>query len=208
MIRGLLMEFGITFRKGFASLKKQIPLVLEDAENEFPMPFRHELNRVWQYWQTLEKTLQDSDKQLRGQANTIEPCKRLQEIEGIGPVNAIILFVLLGDGSGFRNGREASAYIGATPKQHSSGGKVVLLGISKHTGHRKERSSLIQGARSVVHKSCCGDTAKGKWLRGVIERSGHGKASVALVNKNIRQAWAVLSSGEAYDTEKTTAKAA
>ena len=91
----------------------------------------------------------------------------------------------------------ASAYVGLSPKQHSSGGKTVLLGIGK-TGNKRLRSVLIQGARSVVHKLKEPKTAKERWLWGIIQRSGHGAAAVALANKNIRTAWAMLQSGEDY----------
>jgi len=204
MIRGLLLEYGEVFRKGFAALKQHLPLILEDAENELPMAFRQALACMWQHWLIQEQTLKDFEKPLHMEINSILACRRLQQLEGVGPINAAGLYIVLGDGKSFSNGREASAYIGLTPKQHSSGGKVSMMGIGKTTGHKQLRSTLIQGARSIVHKKCPAN-AKGEWLHRLILRAGHGKASVALANRTVRQAWAMLNYGEEYDENKGAA---
>ena len=119
------------------------------------------------------------------------------KLEGVGPIGANLMVATLGNGTAFKNGRNASAYVGLTPKQHSSGGKTVLTSIGTTANHRL-RSVLIQGARSVVHKLKEPRTAKERWLWHIIQRAGHGKAAVALANKNIRTAWAMLQSGKQY----------
>jgi len=204
MMRGLLLEYGEVFRKGFAALKQHLPLILENAENELPMAFRESLGRMWQHWLLLEQTLKDFEKPLRSEIDRIAVCRRLQQLEGVGPINAAGLYIVLGDGKNFSSGREASAYIGLTPKQHSSGGKVSMRGIGKTTGHKQLRSTLIQGARSIVHKKCPAN-AKGEWLHRLILRAGHGKASVALANRTVRQAWAMLNYDEDYNANKGAA---
>jgi len=204
MLRGLLMEYGEVFRKGFAALKQHLPLILEDAENELPMAFRQSLDRMWQHWLMLEQTLKEFEKPLRREIDSILACRRLQQLEGVGPINAAGLYIVLGDGKSFSSGREASAYIGLTPKQHSSGGKVSMRGIGKTTGHKQLRSTLIQGVRAIVYKKCPAN-AKGEWLHRLILRAGHGKASVALANRTVRQAWAMLNYGEEYDACKSAA---
>ena len=108
----------------------------------------------------------------------------------------------LGTGEAFRNGRQFSAYLGLTPKQYSSGGKTNIVGISKKVANKRLRSVLIQGARSYVHKLKEPGSPKDQWLWSLIQRAGHGKAAVALANKNVRTAWALLTEGTEYDRQR------
>jgi transposase len=125
-------------------------------------------------------------------------CRRLTALEGIGPVCAVLLYATLGSGEAFTNGRQFSAYLGLTPKQFSSGGKVNLVGISRHVANRRLRAVLIQGARAYVYRLKEPKTAKDHWLWAIIERSGKCKAAVALANKNVRTAWAMLTQNTEY----------
>ncbi len=111
----------------------------------------------------------------------------------------MLLFATLGTGEAFASGREYSAYLGLTPKQHSSGGKTSIVGISKHIANRRLRAVLIQGARAYVHKLKEPRTYKDRWLLALIERAGYGRAAVALAHKNVRTAWALLTRGTDYD---------
>ena len=115
-------------------------------------------------------------------------------------MGALGLYVALGDGSSYDNGRNAAACIGLTPKQHSSGGKVVLKGIGKKSGMKRLRSCLIQGAQSAISALERREprTEKECWLKALIERRGRGRAAVALANKNVRTAWAMLKHNEPY----------
>jgi transposase len=110
----------------------------------------------------------------------------------------VLLFATLGSGEAFANGRQFSAYLGLTPKQHSSAGKVKLIGISKKAANKRLRAVLIQGARAYVHRLKEPKSFKDRWLKELIERAGTGKAAVALANKNVRTAWAMLTRGESY----------
>ena len=121
------------------------------------------------------------------------------ELEGVGPIGAILLFATLGTGEAFKSGREFSAYIGLTPKQHSSGGKTNFVGISKFIANHQLRAILVQGARAYVHKLKDPTTPKQKWLHALILRAGYGRAAVALANKTVRTAWALLTTGTEYD---------
>ena len=105
----------------------------------------------------------------------------------------------LGSGEAFRSGREFSAYLGLTPKQYSSGGKTNLMGISRFVANKRLRAVLIQGARAYIHRVKEPSSPKDQWLMKLVERAGYGKASVALANKNVRTAWAMLTKGEDYD---------
>ncbi len=121
-------------------------------------------------------------------------------IPGIGALSASALVAKLGDGSEFRNGREAAAYLGLVPKQYSTGGKPKLGGISKR-GDDALRGLLIQGARSVLRVSDQREGALGDWLRRLLERHHSNVAAVALANKNVRVVWALLRRGGTYREE-------
>jgi transposase len=200
-IRGLLMEFGIFIPKGYSSLFKNLPDVLEDAENNVTDIFRTTLNLMYQRLLALRDDIQALDTQIKQIVKDNIACRNLTNMEGIGPISAILLFSTLGSGEAFKNGREFSAYIGLTPKQHSSGGKVNLTGISKYVANKRVRSVLIQGARAYLYRVKTANTKKDEWLLKLIERVGYGKASVALANKNARTAWALLTQGTEFKKE-------
>ena len=200
-IRGHLAEFGLIIPKGYKSLRTQLPLILEDAENGLPMPVRMAINIYWQDWQLAHQKVMELEKEKLVELNQIQSAKEILKIEGIGPVCASGLICTLGDGSVFKRGKEAAAFIGTSPKQHSSGGKVIMVGISKTTGHKKLRSALIQGARSVILKLKAKkepSSEKERWLAQLIERQGENRAAVALANKNVRTAWALLVHNREY----------
>lgn len=200
MIRGLLTEFGIVFPRGFAQLKRQVPLILEDAENGLPFTFRETLDQAWCHWQLLQEQVKTCEKRLQQRVKHNASCHRLLQLEGVGPMNALGLYVTLGDGQAFSNGRNAAACIGLTPKQYSSGGIVHLGGIGKKSGCKRLRSSLIQGAQAVIEAVIKRGprTGKERWLQALVERRGRGRAAVALANKTVRTAWAMLKYDQTY----------
>ena len=201
MIRGLLFEFGLTIPKGISAFKRKVVEILEDAENDIPMPLRWQLIESWQYYLELEARLKFAERARDQLIAHHQPCQQLIQLQGVGPVNSLGLYLTLGDrGSSFANGREASACIGATPRQYSTGGKVTMLGIRKKCVNKRLRSNLIQGARSVIKALKKRDPRNGleTWLEKLIERRGESRAAVALVNKTIRLAWAMLRHGEDF----------
>ncbi len=200
MIRGLLAEFGIVFPKGFSALKRHVPLVLEDAENGLPFSFRETLDQAWQHWRYLAEEVERCKSRLLKRVQQDTQCSRLMALEGVGPMNALGLYVMLGDGHTFNNGRNAAACIGLTPKQHSSGGIVHLKGIGKKSGCKRLRSSLIQGAQAVITtlEKRPPRSEKERWLISLVERRGRGRAAVALANKTARTAWAMLRYDQDY----------
>jgi len=200
-IRGLLMEFGLVIPQGFASLTKAIPEILEDGENELADSYRPTLNKLYLRFKILQEDIVFMDNEIKQIMKQHEQCHQLTHMEGVGPISAVLLYATLGTGEAFKNGREFSAYIGLTPKQYSSGGKTNLMGISKHVANRRLRSVLITGARAYVHKMKEPKTQKDKWLASLIIRAGHGKAAVALANKNVRTAWAMLTHGTEYNKQ-------
>jgi transposase len=200
-LRGLLLEFGVVIPRGFAALTQRIPDILEDGENELPDIYRPTLARLYERFCRLREDIHFLDKQIACLVKQNEPCRHLTEMEGVGPISAILLFATLGTGEAFKNGREFSAYIGLTPKQYSSGGKTNIIGISRHVANRRLRAVLIQGARAYVHKMKEPQSPKDKWLWSLIQRAGYGRAAVALANKNVRTAWALLTRGTVYDKQ-------
>lgn len=201
MIRGLLAEFGICFAKGISAFKTNIPEILEDAENGIPHVFRTQVAAMYEAFLNAETHLKSVNKQLKVLINQQGHCKQLMALEGVGPVNALSLFLTLGEkGQSFSHGREASACIGLTPKQYSTGGITIMGGIGKKAGNKRLRSNLIQGALAVVQvvDKRTPKNTKEQWLKNLIELKGTRRAAVALANKTVRTAWAILHHGEEY----------
>jgi transposase len=197
-IRGLLLEFGIVIPQGFAALYRQLPEILEDGDNELPDLYRPTLHLLYRRLCDLRADLEQLNETLKTLVKDHPVCRRLTALEGIGPVCAVLLYASLGNGEAFANGRQFSAYLGLTPKQFSSGGKVNLVGISRYVANRRLRAVLIQGARAYVYRLKEPKTAKDRWLWAMIERSGKCKTAVALANKNVRTAWAMLTQNTEY----------
>lgn len=204
LIRGLLREFGLVVPKGKAALRARIVEILQDENTEMPQPLRKQLMDLWGHYQHADAQLRDSER-LRDQLIVDhEACRQLMRLEGVGPVNALNLYLCLGQqGKSFANGREAATCIGLTPKQYSTGGKVVMLGISRVRTNRRLRSTLVQGARSVMKalRRRAPRSAREVWLKALIERRGEGRAAVAYANKTVRLAWAMLHYGEEFRLE-------
>ena len=124
-------------------------------------------------------------------------CQRLNDILGIGPLTASATYAAVGEGKDFVNGRHFSAWLGLVPRQHSSGGKTVLLGISKR-GNAYLRTLYIHGARAVLRHSATKKDSFSVWAQAVLARRGHNKACVAVANKMARMAWVIMAKGESY----------
>jgi transposase len=130
-------------------------------------------------------------------ASSDAACRRLRQIPGIGPLIATAIVAAIGNGAAFHKGREFAAWMGLVPKQHSTGGKSKLLGISKR-GNQYLRKILIHGARSIVLNSKRDQIQMGTWMTALEARAPRNVLVVAVANKLARIAWAVLSSGNDY----------
>jgi transposase len=197
-LRGLLMEFGIVIPQGFASLYRLLPEILEDGENELPDLYRPTLNLLYGRLCGLREDLERLNREIEVLVHANPVCRRLTALEGVGPIGSVLLYATLGTGEAFINGRQFSAYLGLTPKQFSSGGRVNLVGISKRVANKRLRAVLIQGARAYVYHMKEPKTTKDRWLWAIVERNGKCKAAVALANKNVRTAWAMLTQNTEY----------
>ena len=191
-IRALAYEFGVTTPKGKKALRTRVAELLAPESELLTTPLKQLLHTAWEQYQQTESALKTVTRQLEQFTQPIEACERLQELEGVGPKAASLLYAVIGNGNAFPNGRAASVYAGVTPRQHSSGGKTVLLGITKH-GDCSLRATLYQGALSVISAlKSVPKTVKQRWLIDLVNRVGVKRACIALVNKTIRTAWAML----------------
>jgi transposase len=189
-IRGLLAEFGQIIPQGLAPLRQRVPEILEDASNELPGSFRLLVQRLLDHLKVLETQISELNAQILAWHRTNAESLKLEQVPGIGPITASALVASVGDAAQFSCGRELSAWIGLVPRQHSSGGKERLLGISKR-GDVYLRTLLIHGARALVQLAQL-HPERYKWLAALIARSNANIAAVAVANKNARIAWAVL----------------
>jgi len=198
-IRGFLLERGITFAKGPANLRHQMPAILEDAEQNLTPRLRSLLAHLWQEWKTLNSDIERVSDEIDAIAGQDAACQRLRQIPGVGPLVATATVAAIGNGAAFHRGREFAAWLGLVPRQHSTGGKAQLLGISKR-GNVYLRRMFIHGARAVL--LCVKhDTGRlGQWMRQLELRAPRNKVIVAVANKLARIVWAVLSSGNEYRT--------
>jgi len=196
-LRGLLGEYGLVAPKGVSALRRRVPQLLEDPENGLSDFFRRLLAQDYRRFQELDTHIEAYTKELKAHSRQNEACQRLQTIPGFGPILASRFHSVVGDGQAYRRGRDVSAAVGVVPRQHSSGGKNVLLGISKR-GDRHLRTLLIHGARSVVRSAANKDDRLSRWTNKIRAERGHNKAAVALANKMARIGWAVLHNNTVY----------
>jgi transposase len=201
-IRGLLGEYGIVFAQGVATLRRKISEILEDAENGLSLEFRDLLARRYDQLVELEGHISFYTKKLERLSQRDDACLRLQTVPGFGPIVASAFRSVIGDGRAYARGRDAAASIGLVPRQHSSGGKNVLLGISKR-GNKYLRKQLVHGARSVVLQAVHKEDPLSRWINRIREERGWNKAIVALANKMARIGWAILRYNTRYQPVST-----
>jgi len=196
-IRGFLLERGITFGRGPAQLRNRMAEVLEDADNALTPRMRILLERLWVEWKQLESDIAVAAEEIEQICQDDAGCRRLCEIPGVGPLVATATIAAVGNGAAFRKGREFAAWLGLVPRQHSTGGKTRLLGISKR-GNLYLRRMFIHGARAVVFRVRHDTGGFGQWVQQLSTRATPNKVIVAVANKLARIASAVLFRGEDY----------
>ena len=199
-IRGLLGEYGIVMRKGVSVVRREVPELLGDADNGLSERFRALLFRQYQRFLSIDEELAWYKAQLIAEAKSDDTCRRLSAVPGFGPVVSSAFKSWIGDGKQFKRGRDASAALGVVPRQHTTGGKVLLLGITQR-GDSYMRSLVIHGARSVVTHAKHKTDSLSRWINHLVATRGFNKAVVALANKLIRIAWVVVARGEDYSPQ-------
>ena len=206
-IRGLLGEFGLIIPQGIANIAKRVPELIEDASIELTGSFRLLIDRLMEHLKELHRQVDELDAKIKEWHRASEASCKLEKIPGIGPVTASALIATIGNAKNFDNGRQMAAWLGLVPKQHSSGGKNVLLGMSKR-GDTYLRTMLIHGARSVIYAAQRKKEKVEGWLSRLIERRNINVAAVALANKNARIVWALLARDREFRSDYTSAVAA
>jgi transposase len=197
-IRGLLAEYGIVVKLGIPHLRKILPeLFAMDTDNGLTSLLKELLEAQYNALLLLEQQIDEFDIQLTRIAKENETCQRLQQIEGVGVITAVAVLACVGEGKGFNNGRHFAAFLGLVPRQHSSGGREQLLGISKR-GDNYLRKLFIHGGRSVVQRAHKKTDARSQWIEQLKVRRGVNRTAVAIANKNARIVMALLLNKEVY----------
>jgi len=202
-IRGLLSEFGLIVPQGIAHLYQRVPALLDEAKDALPGTFRELVLRLLAHLQELNRQVGEMEVQIQmwHRANALS--LKLEKIPGIGPITASALVASIGDAKNFANGRQLAAWVGLVPRQHSSGGKTNLLGISKR-GDTYLRTLLIHGARAVIRHAELKLDVQG-WLHKLVARRNKNVAAVALANKNARIVWALLARDREFRSDYAVA---
>jgi len=191
-LRAMLVEFGVVVARSIGALRRRIPEVLEDGENELTEGMRQLVAEEFERWKALAERAETLKAQIGWASRTDATMRRLQdELIGVGPLSAAGLWTAVADAGAFVRGRQFAAYLGLVPRQHTTGDRPRLLGIRKG-GQNELRALLIHGARAAIRHLGDKDDSQSRWLRALIERRGKNRAAVALANKNARQAWAIL----------------
>ena len=199
-IRGLLLEFGIVINQGDAALERVVPDILEDAENSLPIVLKQAISVSYDLYKTQCEAKAQLHKKIEAITKENDSCQRLMALEGVGPITAIELLSFLGNTSQFSDARGAAACAGVTPVQHSSGGKAKIGHIPKKHGNTLKKN-LFLGARTVVsllkHKEAT--TEKERWIKNLLTRKSVKCVAIALANKTVRTAYALLKNGSKYE---------
>lgn len=203
-IKGLVTEYGIVAPVGLASLRSSIPSWLEDAENELTVLFGSLLHGLWEDLRRCDGRIAAMDAEVGRIAKSDPVAQRLQQLRGVGPLIATALIASVGNGEQFKQGRQMAAALGLTPRQHSSGGKARLLGISKR-GDPYLQSILIHGARATVAHAKNNEDRLSRWMTALAQRRHMNVAAVALANKTVRMAWAMMRTETNYDPDYVAA---
>ena len=212
VVRGLLREFGLVIRKGAATVRREVPGLLADADNGLPYRLRAVLSALLQEISELDARLAQIDAQLREFARQQPLLQRIDGICGVGVLTATALWAALGDVERFRRGRQLAAWFGLPPKEHSSGSRRRLGAMSKR-GDPALRTLLIHGGRSCLaaaeRRARAGEplTPLQRWMVACSERCGRNKAAVAVANKIARILWAVWRHDRTYDPNFTATTA-
>jgi transposase len=190
-VRAFCLEYGVAIRQGAGVFRLELPRVLADETNDLTPAMRRILTELFEDVVRLDQRIAGLTREIEGLAASEDRARRLMTIPGIGPLGATALLAAAGDCRQFRRARDFAAWLGLVPREHSTGGKTTLLGISKR-GNRYVRRLLIHGARScVTHLDRTRDRLGG-WLDSLQRRMHVDKVTVALAAKIARMAWVII----------------
>jgi transposase len=196
-IRGLLAEYGIVLPLHLNQVRQKLPLIFSEDHPLLTSFSRELFASLYEELCTLDERIQAMEAKIQRVFSANDRCQQIAAIEGVGPVTATAIVAAVADATVFRNGRQLAAWLGLVPRQHSSGDKQRLLGITKR-GDPYLRTLLIHGARSVVFRAGGKTDRRSQWIADKQRRLGTTKACVAVANKNARIIWALLAKNESY----------
>ena len=195
-MRAFALEYGIPIRQGVGVFKLDIVRVLADETNALTPAMRALLRGLWEDFGRLDACVAELSRQIEDLADSDDRTRRLVSIPGIGPLGATALLAAIGNGRQFRSGKHLAAWLGLVPRQASTGGRPVLLGISKR-GNRYLRTLLVHGARACVLHLDRSHDRLGAWIDQLRARMHPNKVVIALANKMARIVWKLLQSDHA-----------
>jgi len=199
-LRGLVGEYGVVLPRGPSMIRKHIGVAVQKAVEEGQMTAMSEKSilDLFEELAALDGRVKNYDDKIQSIHRAHPVCQRLSKMPGIGPITATAMIASVGNAQAFKNGRQFAAWLGLVPRQHSSGGKERLLGISKR-GDTYLRMLLIHGARVVLRYRKENPQSKQEiWINNLVERRGMNRAAVALANKNARRIWVLMARDEEY----------
>lgn len=201
MVHGLIGELGDIFPRGIRHFSANVTLWQSDHREQFPM-MTQLLDTLVEQFHRLSDQLAQIDRELQMFMAEHINCKRIASVPGVGPVTATTIIAQFSDAQHFSSARKFACAIGLTPYEHSSGGKQILMGMSKR-GNARVRELLIHGARAVLHHKMGKAAHADDWEMRVLQRRGHNIAVCALAAKNARRIWALLRNQDVFRTNVT-----
>ena len=189
-MRGLLLDRGIAIAVSATRARRLISKILATPNDELTVLMREIVSSLYAFMLRIDERIRAFDRKIDAIFKASEVCQRIAKIRGIGPKTATAMVAAIGDGSDFKNGRHLAAWLGLVPRQHSSGDRRVMMGISKR-GSLHLRTLLVHGARAVVRTAVRKIDSRSMWVNELRQRRGYNRATVAVANKNARVIWAV-----------------
>lgn len=197
-IRGFLIERGITVRQGPAPLRKALSEILSCNSATLSPRMVHLITDLAEDWRRLDNRIATVSAEIEALAEQDGPCQRLMTVPGIGPIISSAVVAAIGNGTGFRQGRDFGAWLGLVPKQESTGDRTILGKISKR-GNKYLRTLFVQAAHVILaRRPSAAMQALWPWIEQASKRLHRNMLAIALANKLARIAWAVLARGHAY----------
>jgi transposase len=193
-IRGLIAEFGFVLPLRASEVRRGVGRLLE----KLPALASLAVSDLLQHISTLDERVRFYEQQLRQHAATDERARRVQQLEGVGPISASAVVATVGEAREFDSGRQFAAWLGLVPRQHSTGGKARLGPITRQ-GDPYVRTFLVLGARAVLRTASRRTDRLGRWALSIRAKRGYHRACVAIAAKHARIIWALLAKGAVLD---------
>jgi transposase len=197
-IRGFLIERGITVRQGPGPLRKALVDILSSSSGALSQRIVRLMIDLSEDWRRLDARIAAVSADIEGLAEQDAPCQRLMTVPGIGPIISSAVVAAIGQGTGFRQGRDFAAWLGLIPRQESTGDRTILGKISKR-GNKYLRTLFVQAAHVVLaRRPSAARQGLWPWIEQASKRLHRNMLAIALANKLARIAWAILARGREY----------